>query len=381
MKRLYLSGAIDSCVCRTSVMLVIHLLASSAEGPIKRKVLYAQSGWRTSLCGVLSLQGCKCRLGGSCLRKRPKHEPVRHWLSVSNQRHLFGHRDDSGHNIHVELQCLWIGQFHLWIARRLCPGSITPGATTSGTVPNNLYIHAISFFVDTFTFNGTTTCGGTPCALTGSGTIQMEFDVTSTVAGLSDACVGVAAGSSPSSVNYSSCTPVSSGSSTVILSQPLAITFRQAATFTVGLLAYGSIVDFADSKGGFTVKANSALIGFVVKDSNGNQLTKFSVGSGSGTAYLAATVSQNILPQLAFGGGWYSALYFTNTSISAVSFSVNFTADNGTPLSIPSVGGASTTVSLAPLATAIIEAPNNGPLNQGYASFFGSAQESDRVAG
>jgi hypothetical protein len=84
---------------------------------------------------------------------------------------------------------------------------------------------------------------------------------------------------------------------------------------------------------------------------------------------LAATtppVSPQILSQFAFGGGWYSALYFTNSSASSVSFAVNFTADNGTPLIVSSVGGSSTTVNLAPHATAILEAPNVGNLNQGY---------------
>jgi hypothetical protein len=75
-----------------------------------------------------------------------------------------------------------------------------------------------------------------------------------------------------------------------------------------------------------------------------------------------------LLPQFTFGGGWYTALYFVNTGTSAVSFPVSFTADNGTPLIVPSVGGSSTTVSIGPLGAAIIEAPNSGPLNQGYVS-------------
>jgi hypothetical protein len=75
---------------------------------------------------------------------------------------------------------------------------------------------------------------------------------------------------------------------------------------------------------------------------------------------------QRVLPQLAFGGGWYTALYFTNTNTSAVSFGVNFTAENGTPLTVPSVGGSSTVLNLAARGTALIEVPNSGPLNQGY---------------
>lgn len=76
-----------------------------------------------------------------------------------------------------------------------------------------------------------------------------------------------------------------------------------------------------------------------------------------------------ILPQWAFGGGWYSALYFTSTNDSAVSFPVNFTADDGTPLVMESLGGASTQVNLAAHGTAMIEAPNAGNLQQGYATF------------
>jgi hypothetical protein len=94
-----------------------------------------------------------------------------------------------------------------------------------------------------------------------------------------------------------------------------------------------------------------------------------------GTALSAAQVLQlandiltvqKILPQLAFGGGWYTALYFTNTSASALSFPVNFIGDNGSPLTLPSVGGTSMTVRLAARGTAIIEAPDIGALVQGY---------------
>lgn len=71
-----------------------------------------------------------------------------------------------------------------------------------------------------------------------------------------------------------------------------------------------------------------------------------------------------ILPQFAFGGGWYSALYFTNTGPNALSFPVRFIADNGTPLTTPV--GSTTTVVLPARGTAVIEAPNTGPLTLGY---------------
>jgi Protein of unknown function (DUF1566) len=78
--------------------------------------------------------------------------------------------------------------------------------------------------------------------------------------------------------------------------------------------------------------------------------------------------ASSVLPQFAFGGGWYSALYFTNTTANSVSFPINFISDAGTPLNVPSLGGSSTTINLPAGGTTIVEAPNNGTLNQGYVS-------------
>ncbi len=85
--------------------------------------------------------------------------------------------------------------------------------------------------------------------------------------------------------------------------------------------------------------------------------------SVNGVATTASPLT-SILPQFAFGGGWYSALYFTNISGSPVSFTVNFVGDSGSPLSVP--GLASSTVNLAGRGSAIIEAPNVGSLAEGY---------------
>ena len=75
-----------------------------------------------------------------------------------------------------------------------------------------------------------------------------------------------------------------------------------------------------------------------------------------------------ILPQLAFGGGWYTALYFTNLTSTPVSFIVSFIGDDGNPLTVPALTGSSVTVNLAARGTALIEIPNTGPLVQGYVS-------------
>jgi hypothetical protein len=91
----------------------------------------------------------------------------------------------------------------------------------------------------------------------------------------------------------------------------------------------------------------------------------------SGTTVSGTAQPQSVrlvLPQFVFGGGWYTALYFTNTNQSNVSFTVNFTSDAGTPMAVPSLGGSSKNVSLSAGGTAVVEAPNAGSLNEGYVS-------------
>jgi hypothetical protein len=100
----------------------------------------------------------------------------------------------------------------------------------------------------------------------------------------------------------------------------------------------------------------------------GNALTAAQVLQLENDATGNQPTVQRLLPQLAFGGGWYTALYFTNTNTSTASVTANFTAENGTPLTVPSVGGSSTVLNLAARGTALIEVPNLGSLNQGYVS-------------
>ena len=80
-----------------------------------------------------------------------------------------------------------------------------------------------------------------------------------------------------------------------------------------------------------------------------------------------AGTARAILPQFAFGNGWYSAIYFTNTSLTDLSFPVSFTKDDGTPLTVPSIGASSKTITLPAGTSTVIEALNNVPdLRQGY---------------
>ena len=83
---------------------------------------------------------------------------------------------------------------------------------------------------------------------------------------------------------------------------------------------------------------------------------------------IAGGQTPQVLPQLAFGGGWYTALYFTNISSAPASFTVEFIGNDGKPLTVPAVGGSSVTVNLNARGTDLIEIPNTGPLLQGYVS-------------
>jgi choice-of-anchor C domain-containing protein len=115
----------------------------------------------------------------------------------------------------------------------------------------------------------------------------------------------------------------------------------------------------------FTAQGSTTTLTFASTDPSGS--TGVLLDGVSVDPVLASGTTQ-VLPQFAFGGGWYSALYFTNTGTTPVSFPVTFVADNGSPLNVPSVGGSSTTVNLGPRATTVIEAPNVGALTQGYVS-------------
>ena len=86
-------------------------------------------------------------------------------------------------------------------------------------------------------------------------------------------------------------------------------------------------------------------------------------------AAAGVATASTVLPQFVFGGGWYTALYFTNITGSPVAFAVNFVGDDGTPMTVPALGGSTTQVSLAAYGTAVIEAPNAGSLVEGCAAF------------
>jgi hypothetical protein len=95
---------------------------------------------------------------------------------------------------------------------------------------------------------------------------------------------------------------------------------------------------------------------------------------GSNVFYALAVLSGDVsspkvLPQFAFGGGWYSAIYFTNPGSTSVAFDLTFMDTNGQPLVVPAFGNNKTTVNIVPKGTAMIEAVNSGSLSQGYVLF------------
>jgi len=112
---------------------------------------------------------------------------------------------------------------------------------------------------------------------------------------------------------------------------------------------------------GFTLTASALL----AQAPSGSLATVFATHLSATIAAADTPTTSYALPQLAFGGGWYTAVYFTNTSNSATSVQVKFIGDDGTPLSVPGMG-TSTTVNLAAQGTAILEAQDVGSLTQGY---------------
>lgn len=76
------------------------------------------------------------------------------------------------------------------------------------------------------------------------------------------------------------------------------------------------------------------------------------------------------MPQMAFGGGWATALYLTNTTSAATTAQVNFVGADGSPMLAPVTGAGSVssrTVELAARGTESIEVTGGTDLQQGWA--------------
>jgi hypothetical protein len=130
----------------------------------------------------------------------------------------------------------------------------------------------------------------------------------------------------------------------------------------------GSYSIAADCTGTLQISTAFGAQSFAIaKNSGGGIIMQETDASTTVNGTATPQAIADVLPQLAFGGGWYTALYFTNSNSNTVTFTVTFTADNGTPLAVPGVG-TSQVVTLGPQGTTIIQALNQGTLQQGYVS-------------
>jgi hypothetical protein len=141
---------------------------------------------------------------------------------------------------------------------------------------------------------------------------------------------------------------------------------NQGASGATPLTGNGTYSIASDCSGTAQIASASGALNFVVARIEGGAVIILEADPNttiSGTANPQAI--QQILPQFVFGGGWFSALYFTNSNSSTVSFTVTFTDDSGNPMTVPGLNGQ---VTLAAHASVALEAQNTGPLTQGYAT-------------
>jgi hypothetical protein len=106
---------------------------------------------------------------------------------------------------------------------------------------------------------------------------------------------------------------------------------------------------------GLTLTASALL----AQAPSGSLASVFATHLSATIAAADTPTTSYVLPQLAFGGGWYTAVYFANISNQATSVSVKFVGDDGTALNVPGIG-TSTTVNLAAQGSAILEALDTG---------------------
>jgi len=146
-----------------------------------------------------------------------------------------------------------------------------------------------------------------------------------------------------------------------------AATANQGASGGVPVTGPGTYSIGSDCMGTAQISSSGGALNYLVARTEGG--TVIILETDANTTIAGAGNPQDIdqvMPQFVFGGGWYSALYFTNSNSSSVSFTVTFTTDAGTPMTVPGVNGQ---VSLDAHATVVVEPSSiSGPLVQGYAT-------------
>lgn len=81
----------------------------------------------------------------------------------------------------------------------------------------------------------------------------------------------------------------------------------------------------------------------------------------------AVSTTPKVMPRFEFGGGSYSAIYLHNSSTATAAVTVSFFGNDGSPLSVGALGGATSTANVPAGGITFLEAPNSGDLQQGWA--------------
>lgn len=148
---------------------------------------------------------------------------------------------------------------------------------------------------------------------------------------------------------------------------------------------------------GFILNAGTGLISGTPTVQGSSTFTIQVTDSASATASLALGLSiaaagsdasnpvrTGVLSQVVSGGGWNSSVYFYNSSPSSVNVTLNFWADDGTPLSLPlavtqtggsrSLNAPSLNAGIAPNATVLVEIGSESNVSlSGWAEVLSSA--------
>jgi hypothetical protein len=152
--------------------------------------------------------------------------------------------------------------------------------------------------------------------------------------------------------------------------------FQNGLGFRVHVGANDVNADFTGSQVNFLSSTQVTVLINLGTTATNRGVQVFNPDGKSSNLFFFSVAAQPVntsfaLPQIAFGGGWYTALYFSNTTTSVASIQVDFMNENGAPLSVPlaEIGSVSSrSISLNPGATVILEAPNTGAtLVQGWA--------------
>jgi len=229
---------------------------------------------------------------------------------------------------------------------------------------------------------GESTCTRCHSATSGTGTVTITADSSTFSAGQQVHLHITVADSTAKRWGYELSARKSTATATALGSLATANAYSQIST--------ASSVQFATqtsagTQTGTTGTASYDLIWTAPAELSGGAVTFYAVGlacdgngSDSGdktyttslTLQPAATTTVSgtamALPQFVYGGGWATTLYFGNTTTAAASVALKFTDESGAALSVPAVGGSSTTLALAARGTAVVAAPDSGALVSGW---------------